>query len=123
MEDILARWVRSRLVIFLTPISFGGYHSELKKVIDRILPLKNAYFTVYRGELHHENRYKPMPSLLTIGMLGEDNRGEREKNFRYLTERNAVNMLIDRYAAVVITENDGPGDVEKHITQALMEVG
>jgi hypothetical protein len=114
---------RSGLVIFLTPISFGGYHSELKKVIDRILPLKNAYFTVYRGELHHENRYKPMPSLLAIGTLGEEN-GEEREDFRYLTERNAVNMLIeDRYAVAVITENDGPADMEDHIAKALEEVG
>lgn len=122
MEKILAKWVQSQLVILFTPISFGGYCSDLKKVIDRLLPLKTAYFTVHRGELHHENRYKPMPSLITIGILREENTQEREA-FRYLTERNAVNMLIDRYEAVIITGNDEPDDVKNQIERGLKEVG
>lgn len=121
MEKILAQWVQSQLVIFFTPISFGGYHSDLKKAVDRLLPLKAAYFTVHRGELHHENRYKPMPALLTIGILREENTPEREA-FRYLTERNAVNFLIKRYAAVVITENDAPDEVKDRIERGLKEV-
>lgn len=122
MENILAKWVQSQLVILLTPISFGGYHSDLKKVIDRLLPLKTAYFTVHRRELHHENRYKHMPSLMTIGILREENTQEREA-FPYLTERNAVNFLIDRFAAVIITENDEPDDVKKRIERGFKEVG
>ncbi len=121
MEKILAKWVQSQLVILLSPISFGGYHSDLKKVIDRLLPLNTPYFTVHRGELHHENRYNPMPSLMTIGILREENTQEREA-FRYLTQRNAVNMLIDRYAAVIITGNDEPDDVKNQIERGLKEV-
>lgn len=121
MEKILIQWVQSQLVILFTPISFGGYHSELKKVIDRLLPLKTAYFTVHRGELHHGNRYKPMPSLMTIGVLREENTEEREF-FRYLTERNAFNLLIDTYAAVIITGDDAPDDIKNRIGRGLTEV-
>lgn len=122
MEKILAKWAQSQLVILFTPMSFGGYHSDLKKVIDRLLPLKTAYFTIHRGELHHENRYKSMPSLLTIGITAEENTQEREA-FRYLTERNASNLLIDRHAAVVITDRDEPGEVKNRIARGLKEVG
>jgi len=122
MEKILAGWVQSQLVVFLTPISFGGYHSELKKVIDRLLPLNTPFFTVHQGELHHQNRYEPMPFLMTIGILGEENAQEREA-FKYLTERNAVNFLLDRYSAVIITEGDDPGDVENQIERGLKGVG
>lgn len=122
MDKILAKWVQSQLVILITPISFGGYHSRLKKVIDRLLPLKTAFFTVHRTELHHENRYKPMPSLMTVGIMGEENYQE-QKTFRNVTERNAVNLLIDRYAAVIITGNDELGDVKNQIEQGLKELG
>lgn len=121
MDRILADWVQSRLLVFLTPVSFGGYHSRLKKVVDRVLPIKTPFFTVYRGELHHQNRYKPMPSLLTIGILEGENVEEREV-FNLLTKRNAVNMFIDRYAAVTILEKDSRQEVRDRIQKGLTEV-
>lgn len=121
MDKILAKWVQSQLVVFLTPVSFGGYHSQLKKVLDRVLPLKIPLFTVSRGELHHQNRYKPMPPLLTIGILEDENVEEREV-FRFVTERNGINILLDRYAAVTILEKDSQEEVRDGIQQGLKEV-
>lgn len=121
MDKILAKWVKSQLVVFLTPVSFGGYHSQLKKVVDRILPLKTPFFTVFRGELHHQNRYKHMPSLLTIGFLEDENLEER-KVFKSLTERNGINIFIDRYAAVTILKKDSQEEVRDRIQKGLKKV-
>ena len=38
-EEITKKVINSELVVFLTPLTFGGYSSELKKMIERFLGL------------------------------------------------------------------------------------
>lgn len=121
MENIYRQWVNSQLVILCTPISFGGYHSSMKMVLDRAMPFNTAFFAIRRGELHHENRYHPTPSLMTVGIQEERNSRENEA-FHCLTQRNAVNMNIDKCTSVVLTGNDTSSEVEERIKRALEEV-
>jgi len=121
MEKIYRQWVNSQLVILCTPISFGGYHSRMKMALDRAMPLNTAFFTIRRGELHHENRYHPTPSLMTIGIQKERNSRENEA-FHCLTQRNAINMNIDKCTSVVLTLQDTSSEVEERIKRALEEV-
>jgi len=122
MEQIYQAWSQCRLLIFCTPLSFGGYSSRLKLVQDRFMPMNTALFTIRKGELHHENRYWPTPSLLTVGQLNNSQPGEKEA-FEYLTERNAINMNIDKWAAVVLPEEDPAGtDLRHRLDQAIKEV-
>jgi hypothetical protein len=125
MEEIYSRWANCQLLIFCTPISFGGYHSSLKMVLDRIMPMNTPYFALRKGELHHANRYHPMPSLLAIGLLSGDSGldRDRERNtFEYLIERNAVNMNIDRFASAVFLPEHTAAQVLTRLEQALKEV-
>jgi len=46
----------SELVVLLTPITFEGYCSELKKAVDRVIPLILPYFLFVRHEVHHIRR-------------------------------------------------------------------
>jgi multimeric flavodoxin WrbA len=121
MQKIYYGWVNSQLVILCTPVSFGGYHSRLKLAIDRASPFNLGYFVTRQGELHHQNRYHPAPSLMTVGILKEDNPRE-EKTFQYLTERNALNMDICHWASVVVTPQDTMSETRSRIQQALEEV-
>lgn len=121
MEEIYSRWANCRLLVFCTPISFGGYHSSLKTALDRIMPMNTPYFALRKGELHHANRYYPMPSLLTIGVLSGDSDREK-KTFEYLTERNAVNMNINRFTSVVFPPEYTAAQVLTRLEQALKEV-
>jgi len=45
--------VQSDLMIFLTPITFGGYSPELKKALDRSIPILLPFFKKVYGETHH----------------------------------------------------------------------
>ena len=38
--------IQSDLMVWLTPVTFGGYSSELKKALDRIIPILLPYFQV-----------------------------------------------------------------------------
>jgi len=48
-EEIKKEVVNSDLLIFLTPITFGGYSSELKKIIERMLGILHPGVKVIKG--------------------------------------------------------------------------
>ena len=49
-EEIKKSVVNSKLLIFLTPITFGGYSSELKKIIERLLGTLQPGIQIIKGE-------------------------------------------------------------------------
>ena len=88
---IAAEIMQSDLVIYLTPVTFGGYSSELKRMVDHQIQNILPFFANIHGEVHHQKRYKQYPDLLVIGWLEEPN-ARAEAIFRYLVHRNAINM-------------------------------
>ncbi len=120
MQWLYPKLIQANLLVFLTPISFGSYHSELKKVIDRFVPLDIPVYTIYQGELHHKCRYEKMPNLLSVGFLKNENQ-ESMKIFNKLTERNAINMLIEKFTSVVIEKDAKLIDLENKIIAKLEE--
>ncbi|MEI6725275.1 MAG: NAD(P)H-dependent oxidoreductase, partial [Actinomycetes bacterium] len=64
---VAERWVRSDLVVFLTPVTFGGYSSELKKALDHVLPILLPTMGKRGGETHHPQRYERRRDLLVVG--------------------------------------------------------
>ncbi len=101
-HEITANVVQSDLVVFLTPITFGGYSSELKKAVDHLIPNILPFFTQVNGETHHKPRYQHYAKLLIIGVTPEqDTTGERI--FTTLAERNAINMWAPAWHADVLT--------------------
>ena len=53
-RDIAGTIIQSDLVIYLTPVTFGGYSSHLKKVLDRSIALILPFFKKIDGEVHHQ---------------------------------------------------------------------
>src|SRR5664279_5308588 len=52
-REVAARWVRSDLAVLLTPVTFGGYSSELKKALDHVIPSLLPTMRRRGGETHH----------------------------------------------------------------------
>lgn len=92
---------QSDLVVYLTPVTFGGYSSELKKTLDRNIGLIAPDFTTVEGETHHKKRYNRNPRILGVGLLDQADR-ECERIFRTLIERNAINMHAPASASTVV---------------------
>jgi multimeric flavodoxin WrbA len=88
---IASKIMHSDLVIYLTPVTFGGYCSELKRMVDHQIQNISPFFANLQGEVHHQKRYKYYPNLLTIGWMDEPN-PQAEAIFRHLVHRNAINM-------------------------------
>ena len=94
---IAARIMQSDLVVCLTPVTFGGYSSGLKRMVDHQIQNISPFFAKIQGEVHHQKRYTKYPNLLTIGWMDEPNT-RAESIFRNLVHRNAINM----YAKIAV---------------------
>jgi len=88
---IAAKIVQNDLVVYLTPVTFGGYSSELKRMVDHQIQNISPFFASVDGEIHHQKRYSHYPNVLTIGWMDEPN-AQAEAIFHHLVHRNAINM-------------------------------
>ena len=106
-REIVESIIGSDLVIYLTPITFGGYSSELKKALDRTICLISPFFTRIDGEVHHHARYARYPDLLGVGVLPAPHPAQ-EQIFATLVGRNAINMHAPRHSSVILYRNQEP---------------
>jgi len=121
-RDIAKAVVQSNLLIFLTPVIFGGYSSELKKALDRLIPILSPFFEKIEGEIHHQRRYDQYPRLIGVGVL--PNKDEKsEQIFNTLIHRNAINMHSPSYASGVVYSNQEADEIRKNIQRFLAKVG
>jgi multimeric flavodoxin WrbA len=104
-EEITEKVIKCELVVFLTPLTFGGYSSELKKMIERFLGLLQPGTTMISGETHHLKRYENYPSILAIAIteLVDD---EEVQLFNALGHRFSLNFYPPKHREVVFQVDD-----------------
>ena len=83
---------KSENVIYVTRLFHGSYSPVMKRMLERAIPIQQAFLHLYRSEIHHVPR-NVVPKKAVIIAYGCDNVEEQEL-FRKLTERNAFNMLF-----------------------------
>ena len=77
MQEVFRKIVASEMLVLATPVRFGSYCAELKKVVDRFQPLMVPLYVTRRGEMHFRARYD-LPALVGVGLLrGSDRRTPR----------------------------------------------
>jgi multimeric flavodoxin WrbA len=106
-REVAASIIGSNLTIYLTPITFGGYSSELKKAVDRIICLISPFFKKIDGEVHHYARYDRYPGLMGVGVLPAPHPAQ-EQIFDTLVGRNAINMHAPVHNSVVLYRSQEP---------------
>ncbi|MEI6613793.1 MAG: flavodoxin family protein [Chrysiogenales bacterium] len=114
-EPILRAWAEADFIAFLTPITFGGYAPELKKAMDRIIPILLPFFIKIHGETHHPQRYPQQRRLLAVGTQKQED-ADSESIFRRLVQRNALNMGAIKATTLVFVEDISLADIEKKLT-------
>lgn len=117
-RDVAKKMVQSNLIIHFTPITFGGYSSELKKALDRFIPIILPFFTKRNGETHHEYRYEHRASIIAVGVLDKPN-DEKESIFKELVHRNSLNMGAPIHEAVITSENQNTSDFINNFARIL----
>jgi multimeric flavodoxin WrbA len=109
---IASKIIRSDLIIYLTPVTFGGYSSELKRMVDHQIQNISPFFTSVKGEIHHQRRYSRYPNLLAIGWMDEPD-SHSEAIFRYLVYRNAINMYAKTSVCGLVTGSTSEAEVDE----------
>jgi multimeric flavodoxin WrbA len=105
---ILQAVIQSDTLVLFTPVSFGGYSSHLKQIVDRFVSLCLPYFQTSHGELHHTPRYARFPRWVAVGVQRVFH-AEEAALFKLLVGRNAINFHAPSYAAEVVSSMDDPG--------------
>ncbi len=105
--DLARELIQSDLAVWLTPVTFGGYSSALKKQLDHCIPLISPLMTTVDGETHHEPRYERFPRLLVIGLMAAPAPSEA-RVFSRLVQRNVLNLYAPRFASPVLTRDELP---------------
>lgn len=104
------------LLVYATPLTFGGYASPLKKVVDRLIGLVSPFFEARAGRTHHERRYAKYPSMLVLGW-GAAPGPDETRTFLDLAAGNAVNLHAPSWRARVLAL--GTPGWESQVEQAV----
>ncbi|MDH4097982.1 MAG: flavodoxin family protein [Nitrospira sp.] len=105
-RSIVEAFAKSDVLVCLTPVTFGGYSSELKKALDRSLGVLLPFFKRIDGEVHHPQRYARHVAIGVVATL-EHPDAEAETTLRTLVTRNAINFGAAVHAVAVL---NGPTD-------------
>jgi len=117
-REIAKAMIRSDVTVFFTPVTFGGYSPELKKMVDRMVQLASPYFQMDHGEVHHPPRYAHRPRLMMVGVQRHPNPAEAHI-FKTLAGRNAINFHPPSYAAEVVLSTDGADALRERFESLL----
>jgi multimeric flavodoxin WrbA len=120
-RGIVEKMIQCDLLVFLTPLTFGGYSSELKKIIERSLGLLQPGMKMVHGESHHLKRYDRYPSLLAFG-VAEKRDAEEEKIFKTLIDRHSLNFYPPRHRAEVFLAAEEEGKIREKIKSFVSEM-
>ena len=121
-REVTRKVVQSDLLVILTPVTFGGYSSEMKKALDRSLGMMLPYFTKIDGYTHHKPRYKRYPSWLVMGSIPSPD-PELEAIFRDLVGRNVINGHAPSHSVEVVTEGQDIEEIRKLTRNSLERTG
>jgi multimeric flavodoxin WrbA len=121
-REIARDVARGDLLLLLTPITFGGYSSELKKALDHLIPNILPILSGVGDETHHPMRYDRAPALAAFGILpGRDQ--ESERIFETLVHRNAINMHPPARVSGVFFRSGDPDGIPARVRELLGRVG
>lgn len=100
-------------VLYVSHVKYGGYDTPMKTMLERAIPVQQAFIRLWHGETHHVQR-RVVPKQAVIVGYGDLSAGEQEL-FRRLVARNAHNMSFEQYRVVFATEDTLAQTVEREV--------
>lgn len=93
----------SEAVIYVSHILYGGYDTVMKTMLERAIPVQQAFIRVLEGETHHVQR-AVVPKKAVIIAYGAPEEEEKAL-FRQMVARNAHNMNFTQYDVLFCAED------------------
>lgn len=91
-------------VIYVSRIKYGGYDTVMKTMLERAIPVQQAFIHLVDGECHHVQRSVAPKRAVIVG-YGADS-PEEQALFRRLVERNARNMNFEDFQVLFSSEEE-----------------
>lgn len=120
-REVTRAIVECDLLVYITPVTFGGYSSELKKALDRMIPCLSPFFIQIAGETHHAKRYQRYPRMLALGLLAAPD-AQAAASFKTVHARNALNFHTPANAAGVVVQGASAEELRLGVQSLLREV-
>lgn len=95
---------QSDRVLYVSRIKYGGYDTPMKTMLERAIPVQQAFIRLVDGETHHVQRAVE-PKRATIVGYG-DISDEEKTLFRGLVGRNARNMNFSEHEVLFANDED-----------------
>lgn len=94
---------KSDTLLYISRIKYGGYDTVMKKMLERAIPVQQAFIRLVDGETHHVQRdVKPKnATIIAYGDISDEEKGLFEK----LVARNALNMNFEKYNIIYSIES------------------
>ncbi|MBU3804977.1 MAG: NAD(P)H-dependent oxidoreductase [Candidatus Cellulosilyticum pullistercoris] len=106
---------KSNEVIYVSHVRYGSYDTIMKTMLERAIPIQQAFIRIHNGETHHVQR-DVKKKKATIIAYGEIDKEEKEI-FSELVKRNAHNMLFDSVKIVFTTKEELLKTVEQEVAK------
>ena len=107
-------WIaQSDTVLYVSQVKYGSYGAVMKTMLERAIPVQQAFIRILDGETHHIQRNVALKDavILAYGAASP----EEEEIFRALVARNARNMNFKTYRVLFCQEEDVEETVKREV--------
>lgn len=104
---------KSDYVLYVTRLKYGSYDTIMKTMMERALPIQQAFIHINDGETHHVQRNVAWKEALLVAY--GDICPQEQEIFRQLVARNARNMHFSGYRILFVTEQEVEETVRKEV--------
>ena len=104
---------QSDTLLYVSHVKYGCYDTIMKTMLERAIPIQQAFIRIHNGETHHVQR-NVAPKKATIIAYGNLSKEEKEI-FKDLVSRNAYNMNFESYNIVFAAEENLQKAVENEV--------
>lgn len=104
---------RSDTALYVSRVRYGGYDLVMKTMLERAIPVQQAFIRLLDGETHHVQR-AVVPKRAVIVAYGARDKAEEEL-FRRLVARNAKNMSFQSYEIRFTDEEQVEAEVRREV--------
>lgn len=104
MDVLLRKLIRTEILVLVSPVTWGSYSSDIKKVFDRCSIIGDSHYYAKKGELVKGMRCN-MKQLYAVGVKANCSKEEKEV-FSKLHYENVNIMNISGKAFIVEEENE-----------------